>query len=352
MVTEPSIVAATGYVLNSNTISMMCLYENQGSSGMAKFQGGKHDRQANACYRDIGSADIWEACIPATQYNLKGIAFPDVSGQGIFDFGCMESYGCSAGANCTNRTCTTWGGRKSFITDIPIRQANASPSPAPTGLTITPGNAALTIGWNSVNDPAGGEVFAYRVVILDGGTTVVNGHTEAGLRFVTIGGLTNGKIYSVQVGAISHNGVHSSFAYGTGMPSGGVSCTAGIGSYSDPVKVGAKVPIPVNVTPATQPFTVKLKLRDGTVIGQCVTSNGSCIIIWDTAGKTPGAYYFRASVEGQCTSQEMSITLTKAEGGAGTIIGISLVGLGILGALIVATRKKKPEYTLPEDGKL
>ncbi len=80
-------------------------------------------------------------------------------------------------------------------------------------------------------------------------------------------------------------------------------CTSvNIGTYPTTVKAGDKVSIPVSVTPTTQPFTVKLKLQDGTVIGQCVTSNGGCTIIWDTAGKTPGTYYFNASVEGQCIS--------------------------------------------------
>jgi len=343
MVANPSIVAATGYVLDSNIISLMCLYENEASlgytKGMTRFVGSKHDRVANTCYQDLDPEHLWEACVPTTAYNLKGIAFPDVYGKGIFDYACMESFGCLRDENCTMRTCEFWGPRISYVHDIPIRPANASPSPAPTGLTITPGNGTLTIGWNSVNDPTGGEVFAYRVLIRDGNNLVINGHTEAGLTNVTIGDLTNGRTYSVQVEAISHNAIHSSAVTGTGMPSGLSCITAGIGSYPVQVKAGDKVSIPVNVTPATQSFTVKLKLRDSTVIGQCVTSNGSCTILWDTAGKTPGAYYFRASVEGQCTSEEKSITLSPKGGiGAGTIIGLGLLGAGILGAVIIKKR--------------
>ncbi|MBU0778385.1 PEGA domain-containing protein [Patescibacteria group bacterium] len=45
----------------------------------------------------------------------------------------------------------------------------------------------------------------------------------------------------------------------------------------------------------------------------------------------------------------VSVIMTKPEAavGTGTILGISLLGLGVLGAVIVATRRKKPEYTVP-----
>ena len=33
--------------------------------------------------------------------------------------------------------------------------------------------------------------------------------------------------------------------------------------------------------------------------------------------------------------------------GAGTLLGITLFGVGILGAVVYATREKKPEYTVP-----
>jgi len=45
----------------------------------------------------------------------------------------------------------------------------------------------------------------------------------------------------------------------------------------------------------------------------------------------------------------VSVVMTKPEAavGTGTILGISLLGMGILGAVIIATRRKKPEYTVP-----
>jgi PEGA domain len=232
MSATPSIVigASTGYVYDSNTMVLMCLYENKAAlgytSGVVKFQGSKHDMAANACFQDLSPSDIDVHCAKTTAYNLKNIAYPVVYGQGLFDFGCIESFGCAGGDVCGSYplfqdTCTTWGARVSFETDIPIRARNTSSPLAPTGLTITPGSGTLTLVWNSVNDPTGGEVFAYNVLVFDGTTTVIDGYTEAGLRNVTIGGLTNGKVYSVQVWALSHNGYTSfSAAMGSGTPVG------------------------------------------------------------------------------------------------------------------------------------
>lgn len=196
------------------------------TSGMVKFHGAKHDIPARACYFDLSQQDIDAHCAKTTAYNLKNIAKPVVYGQGTFTYGCIQSFGCSDGDNCAGRTCTTWGPWISFIPDIPIVARNTSYPLAPAGLTITPGSGTLTIGWNSVNDPVGGEVFAYHVLVYDGTTPVIDGYAESGLRTVTIGGLTNSKAYSVQVWALSHNGLESfSAATGTGTPAGATNPT-------------------------------------------------------------------------------------------------------------------------------
>ena len=226
MSAHPSIKigVSTGHVVNSNDIRLLCLYENKASlgytSGMIKIQGSRHDMAAAICYQDLDPLDIEVTCAPTTAYNLKKLGFAHVAGQGLFNFGCLESFGCSAGDDCTNNTCATWGSRESFETGIPIRSSNTAVPPNPTGLTITPISGGLTIGWNSVNDPTGGEVFAYYVAVLDGTTLVIDGYIEAGLLNTTIGGLTNGKAYSVKVSAMSHNGIRSTGATGMGTPAG------------------------------------------------------------------------------------------------------------------------------------
>jgi len=231
MTAKPSILigASTGHVVNSNDIRLLCLFENKASlgytSGMIKIQASNHDRAAGICYQDLDPFDVWVTCAPTTAYNLKKLGFAHVAGQGIFNFGCLESFGCSAGDNCINNSCTTWGTRESFETGISIRPVNVATPPVPTGLTITPGSGTLTIGWNGVDDPTGGEVFAYYVAILDGTIQVIDGYIEAGLRNATIGGLTNGKAYSVRVAAMSHNGIRSNAVTGTGTPVGATNPT-------------------------------------------------------------------------------------------------------------------------------
>jgi hypothetical protein len=222
---KPSIVSATGYKGNGNDIWLMCLYENKKSmgytQGMAKFQGSRYNSAENMCYQDIPNALI--KCINTTEYNLKIQTVIRVNLGAPFNFGCLESFGCSAGDDCSARTCATWGSRWSFVWDIPVVTQNFSPPPNPGPITVTPGNAILTIAWKKVADPTGlSEVFSYYIVIIDPttGDQVISGFMEAGSTSATIGGLTNGKKYNVEVRAISHNSEASSVATGTGTPAG------------------------------------------------------------------------------------------------------------------------------------
>lgn len=288
MSAHPSIVigASTGYVAGSNTVVLMCLYENKASlgytSGMIKIQGSKHDMAANMCYQDLNPTDVDIQCAPTTAYNLKNLAIPYVSGYGIFYYGCIESFGCSAGDNCTNNTCTTWGSRISFDTGIPIRPTNNTAPPAPTGLTITPGSGTLTIGWNSANDPTGGEVFAYRIIIRDAGTAVISGYTEEGLRNVTIGSLTNGKAYSVEVYAISHNGIPSSAATGTGTPAGATNPTVyNILTIPDSPAAGASFTIKAQIANTGPSGKVRAVFKVG---GTQISDQNSTLVTYPSGG--------------------------------------------------------------------
>lgn len=73
---------------------------------------------------------------------------------------------------------------------------------------------------------------------------------------------------------------------------------------------GDKITFTATTTPTTQPFIVIFKLRDGTNIGSCSTSNGSCQIVWDTTGKPSGTYYIKAEVSGQCVSIEAPVNIS------------------------------------------
>jgi len=223
MSAKPSIISSTGYFVDSDATILSFLYENKESngntSGMVKFQGSKYDVAGDICLPGLDIDDPNIFCAPTTAHNLKNFNYVFVSKRGIFNYGCIESFGCSAGNNCTDLTCTTWGPIVSFEKTIPIRQKNTEIPLAPKGLIITPGSGSLTLAWNSVNDPTGGDVFAYRVRVLDGINVIIDGYTEAGLRNIPIGSLTAGKVYSIQIYSRSHNGYQSSdAATGSGTP--------------------------------------------------------------------------------------------------------------------------------------
>ena len=327
MSAKPSIVigASTGYVYNSDTIVLMCLYENN-TRGIVKFQGSRHDVAGNMCYQDLNIGYVEIQCAPTTAYNLKNMCSPVVYGQGIFDFACLESFGCSEGDNCEGLICTTWGPRISFETKIPIRQKNATFPLAPTGLIITPGNGELTLSWDIVNDPTGGEVFAYNVKVFDGTTSIVDGYAEAGLRNITIGSLTNGKEYSIHIDAINHNGYISlSSAIGSGTPVQGA--MGSINFVSNPT--GAEIFLNDLDQQHITPYTI--------------------------TGVPVGTHSYRLTllnhtdITGNVTVQANKITQVLADFTTGQVnVGALVVGLGVSALLIgglIYYVIKKPETT-------
>jgi hypothetical protein len=156
---------------------------------------------------------------------------------------------------------------------------NTSLPPAPTGLTITTGNGALTISWDSATDPTGGEVFAYNVVV-SGGTTYIDGYTEAGLRNITIGGLTNGTTYNISISSKSHNGyVSGGSASGSGIPAGatlptvfsdcwgtGLPTNCGLSPSQPPITVGSSFTIKVDIANTGPSGKVRAVIKDGSTV--------------------------------------------------------------------------------------
>lgn len=215
----------TGYLGNAPDTWLMFLYENKAilgyTQGVAKFVGGRHDI-TTGCYLDPTNQRI--ICIPTTIWGLKGKSSVLVRSTPYpFNFGCVESYACIGGEDCAGRSCSTFGSRISFDFEIPIRSINWSSPGSPGPITVTPGNSTLTISYRRVDDPTGGEVWAYYIVIIDSttGERVVSGYMEAG-KYTTypIGGLTNGKLYNVEVLAVSHNDISGPIATGSGTPVG------------------------------------------------------------------------------------------------------------------------------------
>lgn len=214
MAVYPFIVSATGFVRDrtpgSEEIVLMVLYENKQNNGWARFLPFKHDV---LCY--YLSQNILDICAPLTKWNLKAKETLSVLGQGLFNWGCVQSFACTAtGCGACPKYDTSY---VSYLTEIPIRAGDTRTPGVPPGLAVIPGNGALTISWQPAT---GTDVFAYAVNVLQGTTPVVSGYTEDTLRSVTIGNLTNGVAYSVEVMAVSHNNIFGQKATATGTPVG------------------------------------------------------------------------------------------------------------------------------------
>ena len=257
MTANPSIVpgAVTGFLGSGTDVWLMCLFENRASSGytrgVAKFLGGRY---VNRIFTP-DTINALATCIDTTAYNLKSKAKLVINAPGGMSFGGIKTYACIRGEDCVRETCAEFGNEISFEQNIPIVSRNGTPPAVPGGLVITPGNQELTIKWNSVPDPTGlPEVFAYHVILLYGGNPVILGYIEAGLRQVTIGGLSNDRYYNVEVRAVTHNNVSGNPATGTGMPSPPVSNTgtlelksipAGARVYMDGADTGKVTPVSI-----------------------------------------------------------------------------------------------------------
>lgn len=283
---HPSIVsgASTGYIGNGTDTWIEFLVENKASlgytQGVVKYLGSRYQLSPSVCYQDIPNQLI--TCIPTTAWNLKVLGRVLVNAGTLFDYGCVETFPCTAGEDCTNRTCTTFGSRISFETQIPVNAYNTSSPATPTGLTITPGSGTLTISWNSVTDPRGGEVFAYYVNITTGGNLVVSGYTQSGLRNVTIGGLTNGTTYTVQVTARSYNGIGGSAVTGSGTPVGSTNPTVFNICWKVGLSTSGQCAIPPDQPPITSgtSFIIKADIANSGPSGKVrtVIQDGSTVL--------------------------------------------------------------------------
>lgn len=402
MSVQAIITKATGYAL-PDRIRMMALYENKTVEGYTKWIPSKWN-DPNCNYNE---ADVYYDNSPVTKWNLKEIRWLDITGLGLFNYGCIHSYGCTTGGFFGDpRDCPNWDSAAgSAKWNIPIRAYNSTKPTAP-NVIVTPQSGALNIKWEAVTNV---EIFAYKVDIFDGSTLVVGGFTEDTLRNITVGGLTNGKEYTVRVRAASHSyelgpetvktatpvgatnpqvynilttpespkvgelltikaqiantgpsGKVSAIFYEDGMqinsrettldtfPAGGLweptvthtmpnrtititvkafgwdgtkyvltdtksitrtpaapPCTGvTLTPYTISIKEGQKVGFTATVTPIRTDFDVQLRDDTGRTLTTCRTdANGVCPLIWDSAGKPPGTYRFRAFVpEGNCQS--------------------------------------------------
>lgn len=212
MSVQAIISSVTGFVSGSR-VSIMALVENKTVSGFIKKQGYKYD--GASCLYGAGSEQT--EIIDITKWNLKWLVSADVPE--IVTFGCIQTWGCTVGGTAP---CTSWDSAAgSYRWAIPIVAANTTPPGSVPGFTVTPSNGVISLVWGAVADPGGPpEVFAYDIYVYDGTALVAGGFADAGQRNVTIGGLTNGRTYTVKIRAVSHNGIPGAYASTTAIPAG------------------------------------------------------------------------------------------------------------------------------------
>jgi hypothetical protein len=92
------------------------------------------------------------------------------------------------------------------------------------------------------------------------------------------------------------------------------SCTlVTLSSDKTSVNIGEMVTFTINTEPTTDTYTVELKDQDENLIGTCITSEGTCQVIWYTAGSTTvdKSFIITASVvdQPQCISDVQTVDI-------------------------------------------
>lgn len=258
----PVIVDATCYIDLSGW-KVMCLYANGGSKGMSLFLGHNYGvvpewgTNNPVCWYDSNLINSSVLCTDKTPY-LYGKTIspvPTWPQLPVVNQACLFTYNCKFGDNCTNGTCSDYNisgpavGYKSNL--LPVPQNMNVPGQV-TNLKVNAGNSALTIRWTPVDDPIGGgkKVFAYHIVITKQGDALPTAYGfVAGISStVSVGGLTNGSKYTIDVYSISYNNIGGTAASITGIP-GITDVVATTGKYHDLKSFGNLSPW--TIVPAT-----------------------------------------------------------------------------------------------------
>jgi len=222
MTAYPWVVDATGFVSQNypGSVEMVVLYENKEIEGRTsdatRLTAFKYE--SNTCYYNPNLQYL--SCAETTRWNLKARDTVPAEGLGIFNFGCVKVEYCPD-RSCAYSSCLTSWTQSSYKYDIPIRAYDPT-KPALPSVTVTPLSGALKITWGAVTNV---DVFCYKITLYDGTNPdtwawVEGGYTENTLRDITIGNLTNGKTYTVEIAAVSHSQVLGLIAGKTGVPVG------------------------------------------------------------------------------------------------------------------------------------
>lgn len=313
MVANPSIpfpsgLNTTAFHSGTGRVWVACLYAN-GIEGVVKFDPGQYNVVCidNCCIDPGGIGPVWD-CIAPTNGIFKGLGYAYTDFYGSFNAACMAIYTCAGGENCTGKSCTAWSTNPLVtVSNIPVKVENNTIPNTPTGLSASPSDGQLTIDWNAVTDPTGGEVFAYYIEIFTTSTLIVvaRGYINPGEYPFTITGLTNGTGYTIRITAVSHNIQTSNFAQTTGTP---VAPVTTLPATTLPSTTLPSTTLPSTTLSATGSISGNVKDSSNVNIAGAVVTDGITSTTTDTNGNyliqyiPAGTYNVTASKTGFISS--------------------------------------------------
>ena len=199
---------------------------------------------------------------------------------------------------------------KTYTVTVTREEAQAQNNPAPTGLTVTPGNAQLSLSWTAPTGTLTGYDVQYTSALAAsvGNSATASGNNPATAWVAvtrsgttasqTISSLSNGTAYRVRVRAKNSNG-NSAWVFGTGTP------VAPAVSSTTPA-----APTNLNVTPGNARLSLSWTAPTGTLTGYDVqytsATSGSVANSAAASGSDPATAWVAVTRSGTTATQAIS----------------------------------------------
>jgi len=204
MTASPSIHKAVA-TKTANEYTVQFLVSNSGTKGMVRFT---LDEYTGGSCVYTGTERV--TCEPSTFNTYISSLYHKFDMQ-VFTASppsavCIGARACSSGDDCTHRTCSTWGSLRSRLTDVSVGYAlNVTPDTVQ-GLSAVAGDGNIRYTWNA---PDNAPVFCYYIRLTDNNTGNVLASGNTVNTDITASNLTNGISYTLEVIAVSDDGLNS-----------------------------------------------------------------------------------------------------------------------------------------------
>jgi len=198
MAASPTIkhVSAT----KNTDIKFTILLSNEGTPGMVLLRGYNYD--TGSCI-ETGSRPI---CLYEDSEYINNLYTKVLLAQGVVsNTGCVKAFVCTSGDDCENKTCSAYNSSpSSSIENIPVSVGlGVVPNPV-TSLSLSPGDQTIAASWTA---PSNAPIFCYYVGLFRAGNLVTSGYVTT--TQITVGNLTNGVSYTLEVAAVSDDDLSS-----------------------------------------------------------------------------------------------------------------------------------------------